>query len=123
MVVTNARVSPITLSLADYCMWARENKRFVSNIKDVFSPDDCPVDDVGFRLNRKPNGNVSLKMFHTVSSPVCLKMYAYKRGDRAIQVGPGEVVMNDGGCYGDTALYFADKTGVQGKIYYFEFVQ
>jgi len=70
LVVTSAMASPITLFWADYCMWVRKNKRFVTNIQDAFSPDDRPVDDVGFRLNRKPNGNVSLKMFHTGGSPV-----------------------------------------------------
>lgn len=52
-----------------------------------------------------------------------LEMYAYKRGGRTIQVQPGDVVIDGGGCWGDTALYLADKAGTQGKIYCFEFVR
>jgi FkbM family methyltransferase len=31
------------------------------------------------------------------------------------------VVLDGGGCWGDTALYFADAVGAEGKVYCFEF--
>jgi len=34
----------------------------------------------------------------------------------------GDVVFDLGGCYGDTALYFASKVGNTGKVYSFEFI-
>ena len=34
----------------------------------------------------------------------------------------GDVIIDFGGCYGDTALYFADKVGKKGKVYTFEFI-
>jgi FkbM family methyltransferase len=34
----------------------------------------------------------------------------------------GDVVIDAGGCWGDTALYFADKVGPTGKVYSFEFI-
>jgi len=52
-----------------------------------------------------------------------LEQYAYKKGNRVIQVQPGDIVIDAGGCWGEVALYFADNTGTEGKVYCFEFVQ
>lgn len=51
-----------------------------------------------------------------------LEQYTYNNRDQLIQVQPGDVVIDGGACWGDTALYFADKAGAQGKVYCFEFV-
>lgn len=52
-----------------------------------------------------------------------LEQYVYKVGDKTIvSVEKGDVVLDLGACWGDTALYFACKTGEQGKVYSFEFV-
>ena len=40
-----------------------------------------------------------------------------------VNAKPGDVVFDLGACYGDTALYFADKVGENGKVYSFEFVE
>lgn len=70
------------------------------------------------------NGPINL---HTYSLGILniflLEQYAYKKGHGIIQVQPGDVIIDAGGCWGDTALYFANKTGAQGKVYCFEFVQ
>ena len=51
------------------------------------------------------------------------EQYAYKSGDKTIvAVEKGDVVLDLGACWGDTALYFACKTGEQGKVYSFEFI-
>ena len=51
------------------------------------------------------------------------EQYAYKAGDKTIvAVEKGDVVLDLGACWGDTALYFACKTGEQGKVYSFEFI-
>jgi len=50
-----------------------------------------------------------------------LEQYAYKKGDRVIQVRPGDIVIDAGSCLGDSTLYFADKAGVGGRVYSFEF--
>ncbi len=34
----------------------------------------------------------------------------------------GDVVLDLGGCFGDTAIYFADIVGEKGKVYSFEFI-
>jgi FkbM family methyltransferase len=38
-----------------------------------------------------------------------------------VGVGPGDVVLDIGGCWGDTALYFASLVGPAGRVYTFEF--
>jgi len=50
-----------------------------------------------------------------------LEQYAYKKGDRVIQVRPGDIVIDAGSCWGDSTLYFADKVGIAGRVYSFEF--
>jgi FkbM family methyltransferase len=40
----------------------------------------------------------------------------------SIECNVGDVVIDAGGCYGDTALYFAEKTGPTGKVAVFEFL-
>jgi FkbM family methyltransferase len=52
-----------------------------------------------------------------------LEQYAYKVDrPKPIQAEPGDVVLDVGGCWGDTALYFANKVGPAGKVYSFEFI-
>jgi FkbM family methyltransferase len=51
------------------------------------------------------------------------EQYSYKYGNKTlIQANRGETVLDIGGCWGDTALYFADKVGKEGKVYSFEFI-
>ena len=51
------------------------------------------------------------------------EQYAYRlNGKNYIQVEPGDVVMDFGACWGDTALYFGSKCGPGGKVYSFEFI-
>lgn len=52
-----------------------------------------------------------------------LQQYRCPTKDHAIEVASGDTVIDAGGCYGDTALYFAHKAGPQGKVYSFEFMQ
>ncbi len=51
-----------------------------------------------------------------------LEQYAYQKV-RRVTVQPGDVVIDGGSCWGDTALYFADRAGAQGRVFCFEFVQ
>jgi len=51
------------------------------------------------------------------------EQYTYKSEDKTIvSVEKGDVVLDLGACWGDTALYFAYKTGELGKVYSFEFI-
>lgn len=51
------------------------------------------------------------------------EQYAYKsNGCTIIEANQGDIVLDAGGCWGDTALYFAHKIGENGKVYSFEFI-
>jgi FkbM family methyltransferase len=49
-----------------------------------------------------------------------LQQYLYK--PQKIGVKNGDFVIDAGGCYGDTALYFAFKAGKTGRVFTFEFI-
>jgi FkbM family methyltransferase len=51
-----------------------------------------------------------------------LQQYRYSQNDTIIEAQYGDHVIDAGGCWGDTALYFAEKVGETGKIYTFEFI-
>lgn len=51
-----------------------------------------------------------------------VKQYEYKNDGKCIKALPGDIVLDCGGCWGDTALYFANEVGHQGKVYAFEFI-
>lgn len=52
-----------------------------------------------------------------------IEQYAYKvDGKPVVYAESGDTVLDIGGCWGDTALYFADKVGDSGKVYSFEFI-
>lgn len=52
-----------------------------------------------------------------------LEQYAYKiNSGLFIEAEKGDIVFDLGGCWGDTALYFAEKIGKNGKVYSFEFI-
>lgn len=50
------------------------------------------------------------------------EQYLYANDTTTIQADTGDFVMDIGGCWGDTALYFADKVGPNGKVFSFEFI-
>ena len=57
-----------------------------------------------------------------VAHQFILKQYAYQHGATNIVVQPTDVVIDAGGCWGDTALGFAADSGDGGIVYTFEFV-
>jgi FkbM family methyltransferase len=50
-----------------------------------------------------------------------VEQYAYRKATPAVRVRPGDFVIDGGGCWGDTALYFADQVGPAGRVYCWEF--
>jgi len=51
-----------------------------------------------------------------------LKQYEYKEEGVEIRAEKGDYVIDAGGCWGDTALYFANEVGEIGMVYSFEFI-
>jgi FkbM family methyltransferase len=73
-------------------------------------------------LYRIPAGDGQTVKLHAHSvdlvSVFLLGQYTYAP---AVRAEPGDVVLDVGGCWGDTALYFATQVGREGKVYTFEF--
>ena len=51
-----------------------------------------------------------------------LKPYEYNKNDVVIKCDENDIVIDAGGCWGDTALNFASEVGNNGRIYSFEFI-
>lgn len=77
------------------------------------------------KFDLKPIG-FDVKLYFSeaaVAIDYIIEQYAYKVDDKNIvSVESGDIVLDIGGCWGDTALYFAHKVGVNGKVYSFEFI-
>ena len=60
-------------------------------------------------------------------APMCamatfvLRQYEYSKREPAIRAEAGDYVIDAGGGWGDTALYFAHRVGYRGKVFTFEF--
>ncbi|MFZ5502772.1 MAG: FkbM family methyltransferase [Pseudomonadota bacterium] len=65
--------------------------------------------------------NLFLSPFGVVPSYV-LHQYECVLSDGKVKAEAGNVVIDAGGCWGDTALYFAHEVGEAGKVYSFEFL-
>ena len=56
-----------------------------------------------------------------IASVFLLKQYSYLRATPPVAAQAGDVVLDVGGCWGDTALYLASRVGPRGRVYTFEF--
>lgn len=57
-----------------------------------------------------------------VFTQMLLQQYRCITQEHAIEVADGDTVIDAGGCYGETALYFAHKPGINGRVFSFEFM-
>ncbi|MDQ0418353.1 FkbM family methyltransferase [Croceifilum oryzae] len=57
-----------------------------------------------------------------ISNTFMEKQYEYVGSNHRIKAQAGDVVIDAGGCWGDTALYFAHEVGEDGQVYSFEFI-
>lgn len=51
-----------------------------------------------------------------------IKQYEYNHKGKIIKAEKGDIVIDGGGCWGDTALYFANEVGSRGRVFSFEFI-
>jgi FkbM family methyltransferase len=78
------------------------------------------IGDFGFYDLKKYGYDLNL-YYNKLGTMLTFMLQQYKYKD-ICAVRPGDVVIDGGACYGDTALYFADKAGKGGKVYAWEFV-
>jgi FkbM family methyltransferase len=68
---------------------------------------------------------VPVKMYYSalgINIDFIIKQYELHRSEVHIEAEPGDFVIDAGGCFGDTALYFANKVGENGAVHVFEFI-
>lgn len=57
-----------------------------------------------------------------VRTQFVIQQYRLERDGVRLTVEPGDVVIDGGACYGETALHFADDAGPAGRVLTFEFI-
>ncbi len=90
------------------------------------------VDFVSFgRINQKlPFTNldflgVPIALYYSalgINIDFIIKQYEFHRDGISVQAEKGDFVIDAGACFGDTALYFANKVGNTGMVKAFEFI-
>jgi FkbM family methyltransferase len=81
----------------------------------------------GHKLNfyEVPGAEGPIRM-HThslfVLNTFVLGQYSYRSTTATVRAEPGDIVIDGGACWGDTALAFADLVGPTGHVHCFEFV-
>jgi FkbM family methyltransferase len=63
-----------------------------------------------------------IECFLAGPSTFTLKQYEYVHRQPPVSASLGDIVIDGGGCWGDTALYFSHRIGDQGNVFSFEFV-
>jgi len=103
--------------------WSNQNLIEANQSKeDVYAIDfmdlKLPFTDLGFL-------GIPIKLYHSslgVNTDFVIKQYEFHRNNIDLEAEAGDQVIDGGGCYGDTALYFANKIGRSGKVHVFEFI-
>lgn len=102
---------------------AIETAKSLSNSEDTIDPHFMHF--VLKKIDLKPIGFDASFYFSEkgIATDFILEQYAYKiNGKSIVSAKSGDTVLDIGGCWGDTALYFANKVGENGKVYSFEFI-
>jgi len=100
----------------------------ISQMENLADKSDCiPINFMNWSLCkfdlRKINLPIELYYRPTgVYYTFIKKQYEYNLHQMHIKAERGDVVIDAGGCFGDTALFFAHEVGESGKVYSFEFV-
>lgn len=102
---------------------AIEKAKSLANLEDTYDPKF-----MHFILNKFDLSSIGYNIkFYFFESGVAIdyiiEQYAYKINNKSIvEAESGDTVLDIGACWGDTALYFADKVGEKGSVYSFEFI-
>lgn len=90
----------------------------------ICSAETIPVNFMNWSLNQydlTQAGFPAIRLFLTQTSiHHTFLMRHYDCG--TVKAAEGDVIIDAGACWGDTALYFAHLTGNQGKVYSYEFI-
>ena len=110
---------------------SEKHQKIAAHLESFVSDDVLDIDfSVPMKLGKTflkdiPEINRDIKLFITgggIETIFYLEQYKYDKEGVFIGVKNGDVVLDCGGCWGDTALYFADEVGETGKVFTFEFL-
>lgn len=113
----------IKLPLSNHDFWKNhkrieDNQDLSNSVTIGFMDLQLPLIDLKFLA-------LPIKMYCSalgINIDFIIKQYELHRGDIDIMAEPGDIVIDAGGCFGDTALYFANLVGKNGKVKVFEFI-
>lgn len=111
----------------------RNNETYWKNLETISALEDdsdcIDIDFLGWKLKRTrlSSLNIPVDLYYMNVGTNCtflLEQYKYvdSEGRPIVQAEPGDTVLDLGGCWGDTAIYFADRVGDEGRVYSFEFI-
>ncbi|WP_452231460.1 FkbM family methyltransferase [Lacinutrix sp. MEBiC02595] len=102
---------------------AIETAKALADYNDAYDPNFMHF--MLYKFNLNPAG-YDIQFYFSqsrVAVDFLIEQYAYKiENEVIVEAEEGDVVLDIGGCWGDTALYFAHKVGNNGKVYSFEFI-
>lgn len=105
--------------------WRGENLRWLPPILEKENEEKINITFMDWVLQRRSLYSIGLPMEvflpnRRPSAVIDLEQYADPRNGLCVM--EGDVVIDGGGCWGDSALYFAHLAGVSGQVYTFEFL-
>lgn len=122
-IVARRLLSPVQMQLCDpekeYHLFRNVKKEF---LKDIRHCNKC-LFDRGWTLYLMNMSKYGVNVDFFVNDIVILYSFIKKQYEyREVGIYPklGDIVIDAGGCYGDTALTFATMVGDSGKVYSFE---
>lgn len=114
------------IKLAVNCPKHWDNLRLAETL--VVGDEEIPTGFMHFKLSKMNLNRIGYPIEFYFSPMGILidfieQQYRCETANGAIECEPGDHVIDAGGCWGDTALYFAHKSGSSGKVYSFEFLE
>jgi len=103
----------------------RNKKNKIRSLRE--GNESIPITFLNWKLNlfKLKTVGYDLNLFYVpmgILATYLLKQYEYKNTTPHIKAVEGDYVIDAGGCWGDTALYFAHEVGISGKVFTFEFI-
>jgi FkbM family methyltransferase len=102
----------------------RELER-IAKLPVLDTPVRLPCMDIVLELRDLAALGFDLRCWCTVPGAAYVfqqKQYECRRADMLCKAQPGDIVIDAGACWGDTALYFAHEVGAGGQVLSFEFI-
>jgi len=89
--------------------------------------EEIDAEFLGWKLHERSLESFGYPIRMFTGRSVCVATFVHQQyrcqtTDGPIECAEGDVVIDAGGCYGDTALYFAHKVGPRGQVASFEFL-